>query len=60
MHYAHLPLKVGMRLLDNSSHNSGADTAHNLMGRSPRKIGLGGVSAAGGRAPQAKNFLGIG
>jgi len=37
---------------------SGADTAHNLMGRSPRKIGLGGVSAAGGSAPQAKNFLG--
>ena len=39
---------------------SGADTADNLMGRSPRKIGLGGVSAAEGSAPQAKNFLGIG
>ena len=39
---------------------AGADTAHNLMGRSPRKIGLGGVSAAGGSAPQAKNFMGIG
>ena len=37
---------------------SGADTAHNLMGRSPQKIGLGGVSAAGGSAPQAKNFWG--
>ena len=37
---------------------SGADTANNLMGRTPRKIGLGGVSAAGGSAPQGKVFLG--
>ena len=39
---------------------AGADTADNLMGRSPRKIGLGKVSATGGSAPQAKSFLGIG
>ena len=35
---------------------SGADTAHNLMGRTPRKIGLGGVSAAGGSAAGEKFF----
>ena len=28
------------------------------MGHSPRKIGLGGVSAAGGSTPQAKNIFG--
>ena len=32
-------------------YQAGADTAHNSMGRSARKIGLGGVSAAGGSAP---------
>ena len=35
---------------------SGADTAHNLMGRSPKKIGLDEVWAAGGSA-RGRNFF---
>jgi len=38
----------------------GADTAQNLMGRGPRKIGWvgvgGGAPAAGGSVPQANFF----
>ena len=48
------------KLYDRYSLFAGADTTHNLIGRSPRKIGLGWVSAAGGSAAQAKIFLGIG